>query len=188
MSEELAKIDANYREEKAKIRAFEDLTYEAKERKVRALGLEHAGKRKEAEKAIADRLKSEEEAAFRKAFGPAPSTLSAEQQVARELRLQRLRAEAIADFDGGHQDPLINYERAIRAGDTERAEVIGKVGPKYLTNPSRRQRLSQLVSENEPADRRRAKETLARVEGQKRTHELGTALNRLARAKGGSNA
>ncbi len=54
MSEELAKLDAEYREAKAKIRADEDLTYEAKERKVRALGLEHAEKRKGAERAMED--------------------------------------------------------------------------------------------------------------------------------------
>ncbi len=187
MSEQLAKIDAEYRESKTKIRADEDLTYEAKERKVRALGLEHAGKRKETEKAVADRLKAEEEAAFRKAFGPGRTTLTAEQETARELRLSRLRAEVTDAFEGGHQDPLINYERAIRAGDVERAEVIGVVGLKYLQEPARRQRLGQLVAQNEPAERRRAKETLVKVEGQKRTHELGTALNRIVR-KEGSNA
>jgi uncharacterized membrane protein YccC len=188
MSEELAKIDAEYREGKAKIRAFEDLTDEAKQRKVRALAQEHAEKRKEAEKAIEDRLWVQQETAYRKAFGPAPSNLSAEQETARELRLQRIRAEVTDAFEGGHQDPLINYERAIRAGDDERAEVIAVVGPKYLTDPARRQRLGQLVAQNEPAERRRAKETLVKVEGAKRTHELGTALNRIVRAKEGSNA
>ena len=183
-----AEMDAEFQEEKSRIRGSEDLNDEAKERKVRELGQEHAEKRKEAEKAIEDQLKAEEEAAFRKAFGPGRTTLSAEQETARELRLQRIRAEVVDHFEGGHQDPLINYERAIRAGDTERAEVIAVVGPKYLTDPARRQRLGQLVAQNEPADRRRAKETLVKVEGAKRTHELGTALNRLVRAKGGSNA
>ena len=183
-----AQMDAEYREETARIRGSEDLNDEAKERKVRALGLAHAEKRKEAEKAVADRLWVQQETAYRKAFGPAPSNLSADQETARELRLSRLRAEVTDAFEGGHQDPLINYERAIRAGDTERAEVIAVVGPKYLTDPARRQRLGQLVAQNEPADRRRAKETLVKVEGAKRTHELGTALNRLVRAKGGSNA
>jgi len=181
-------MDAEYREEAARIRGSADLNDEAKERKIRELGREHAEKRKEAEKAVADRLEAEAEAAFRKAFGPGRTTLSAEQEAARELRLSRIRAEVVDHFEGGHQDPLINYERAIRAGDTERAEVIGAVGPKYLQEPARRQRLGQLVAQNEPADRRRAKEALVKVEGQKRTHELGTALNRLVRAKGGSNA
>ncbi len=183
-----AQMDAEFREEKSRIRGSEDLNDEAKERKVRALSLEHATRRKEAEKAVADRLEGEAEAAFRKAFGPAPSNLSADQETARELRLSRIRAEVTDAFEGGHQDPLINYERAIRAGDVERAEVIAAVGPKYLQEPARRQRLGQLVAQNEPADRRRAKATLVKVEGQKRTHELGTALNRLVRAKGGSNA
>jgi hypothetical protein len=50
MSEELAKIDADYREAKAKIRADGDLTYEARERKVRQAGLEYDRRRKGAEK------------------------------------------------------------------------------------------------------------------------------------------
>jgi hypothetical protein len=188
MSEELAKIDAEYREGKAKIRAFEDLTDEAKERKVRTLRLEHAEKRKEAEKAVADRLWVQQETAFRKAYGPAPSNLSAGEETARELRLSRIRAEVADTFDGKIDDPIQAYERAVRAGDDERAEVIGGVGLKYLEEPSRRQRLRQLVSENEPAEIRKAKATLAKVEGQKRTHELGTALNRRLRAREGGNA
>ncbi len=161
---------------------------EAKERKVRALSLEHATRRKEAEKAVADQLSAEEEAAFVKAFGPGRTTLTAEQETARELRLSRIRGEVTDAFSGKLDDPIQAYERAIRAGDTERAEVIGRVGLRYLEEPARRQRLGQLVAQNEPADRRRAKETLVKVEGQKRSHELGTALHRLVRAKGGSNA
>jgi len=183
-----AEIDAEFRAEKSRIRGSEDLNDEAKQRKVRELGQEHATRRKEAEKAVADRLKAEEEAAFRKAFGPAPSTLSADEQVARELRLQRLRAEAIADFDGGLKDPLIDYERAVRAGDTERAEVLAAVGPRYLTDPARRQRLRQLASENEPDAIRKAKKRLGEIEGAKFTHELGPALSRVVCARGGGNA
>jgi hypothetical protein len=183
-----AEMDAEYREGKAKIRAFEDLTDEAKERKVRALGREHAEKRKEAEKAIEDRLWAQQETAYRKAFGPAPSNLSADQETARELRLSRLRAEVTDAFDGKVDDPLQAYERAVRAGDDERAEVIGGVGLKYLEEPARRQRLRQLVSENEPDEVRKAKETLAKVEGQRFTHELGTALNRRVRDKERNNA
>ncbi len=182
-----AEIDAEFQEEKSRIRGSADLNDGAKERKVRALRLEHAEKRTAAEKAVVDRLKAEEDAAFRKAYGPGRTTLSAEQEAARELRLSRIRGEVTDTFDGKVDDPLQAYERAVRAGDDERAEVIGVVGLKYLQEPARRQRLRQLVAQNEPADRRRAKETLVKVE-QKRTHELGTALNRLVRAKGGSNA
>ena len=183
-----AQMDAEFQEEKSRIRGSADLNDEAKERKVRALRLEHAEKRTAAEKAVVDRLKAEEDAAFRKAYGPGRTTLSAEQETARELRLSRIRGEVTDAFSGKVDDPIQAYERAIRAGDLERAEVIGGVGLKFLEEPSRRQRLRQLVAQNEPADRRRAKEALAKVEGQKRTHELGTALSRLVRAKGGSNA
>ena len=183
-----AQMDAEFQEEKSRIRGSADLNDEAKERKVRALGQEHAEKRTAAEKATADRLWVQQETAYRKAFGPAPSNLSADEQVARELRLSRIRAEVTDAFDAQLDDPIQAFERAARAGDDERAEVIGNVGLKFLEEPARRQRLRQLVSENEPADRRRAKETLVKVEGAKRTHELGTALNRLVRAKGGSNA
>lgn len=181
-----AQMDAEFQEEKSRIRGSADLNDEAKQRKVRELVQEHAEKRTAAEKAVADRLSAEEEAAFRRAFGPAPSTLSAEQQVARELRLARLRSEAIADFDGGLRDPLVDYERAIRAGDVERAGVIGSVGIKHLTDPARRQRLRTLVAQNEPAEVQKAKKRLAEVEARKQSHELGTALSRIVRSKGGA--
>ena len=183
-----AQMDAEFQEEKSRIRGSEDLNDAAKERKIRELGREYSEKRKEAEKAVADRLKAEAEAAFRKAFGPAPSNLSADQETARELRLSRIRAEVVDAFDGKIDDPLQAYARAVRAGDDERAEVIGGVGLKFLEEPSRRQRLRQLVAQNEPDETRKAKATLAKVEGQKRTHELGTALNRPVRAKEGGNA
>ncbi|MDP9475109.1 MAG: hypothetical protein M3R38_05360 [Actinomycetota bacterium] len=184
---DLAKIDAEYRETKAKIRADEDLNYEARQRKIREAGLEYDKRRKEAEQAIEDRLRAEEEASYRKAYGPARSTLSADQEAARELRLARIRAEVTDALEGGTDDALIAYERAVRAGDLERAEVLGKVGAKYLTDTTRRRRLRQLVAENEPADRRRAKERLGEIAGEQRTHELGTALRRQVRAKEGSN-
>lgn len=185
---EFARIDQEYRESKAKIRADEDLTWEAKERKVRELGLEYDRKRKEAEEAVADRLAAEEESSYRKAYGPGLSGLTAEQETARELRLSRIRTEVTDDFEAGHQDPLVSYQRAVRAGDTERAEIIGKVGEKYLKEPARRARLRELVAENEPADRRRAKRRLAELEGEKREHELGVALKRRVRAKEGRTA
>lgn len=181
-----ADIDRKFREQKAKIRADEDLNYEAKERRVRALGLEYRGKREAAEKAISDRLDADEAASYRKAFGPGRSTLTAEQETARELRLSRIRAEVTDALQGGRDDAVRMYERAARAGDAERAEVIGKVGEKYLTEPARRMRLRQLVAENEPDATRRAKKRLAQLEGEKRTHELGAALNRVARSKEGS--
>ena len=183
-----AEMDAEFQEEKSRIRGSADLNDEAKERKVRTLRLEHAEKRTAAEKAIEDQLNAEEGAAFRKAFGPGRSTLSAEQETARELRLSRIRAEVADAFGGGLRDPLLDYERAIRAGDVERAGVIGSVGIKHLTDPARRQRLRTLVAQNEPAEVRQAKAKLAKVEGQRFTHELGTALNRRLRAREGGNA
>lgn len=185
--QELARIDQEYRESKAKVRGYEDLTEEAKERKVRELGLEHGRARAAAEKAVADRLQAEEEASYRKAYGPGRSTLSAEQETARELRLARIRAEVVDELEAGRDDPLRAYERATRAGDAERAEVLGKVGGKYLQEPARRARLRELVEENEPAERRRAKERLASLQGEKRTHELGSALHRKLRGRQGSS-
>jgi hypothetical protein len=55
------------------------------------------------------------------------------------------------------------------------------VGEKYLKDMTRRQRLRQLVEENESAQTKRAKKRLAELEEQKRTHELGAALRRSAR-------
>lgn len=182
---DLARIDAEYRESRAKIRADEDLTREAKGRKERELSLEYASRREEAETAISKRLQAEEEASFRKAYGPGRAALSAEQEMARELRLSRIRAEVVDSFEAGDQDPLVSYGRAVRAGDTERAEVIGKVGEKYLKEPARRARLRELVAENEPESVKRAKKRLAEVEAEKRSHELGSALHRQVRGRQG---
>ncbi len=88
-------------------------------------------------------------------------------------------------FGGGYQDPLVSYQRAVRAGDLERAEVIGKVGERYLKEPARRSRLRELVAENEPAETKRAKKRLAEVEAQRRSHELGGALHRQVRGREG---
>lgn len=69
--------------------------------------------------------------------------------------------------------------------DAERAEVIGKVGAKYLQDPTRRRRLAELVGENEPEERKRAKKRLSELEAQKRTHALGSALHRNVRRRQG---
>jgi hypothetical protein len=159
-----AELETNYRKTKERIRADEDLSYEAKQRKIREAGLVYDRERREIDKRVLERLEAEEERAYRKAYGPGRSTLSAEQETARELRLARIRAEVTDTLRAGRDEPLIAYERAVRAGDSERALVIGKVGEKYLREPARRQRIRQLVAENEPAETKRAKRRLAQIE------------------------
>ena len=93
------------------------------------------------------------------------------------MRLSRIRSEVYEDLANGH-DPLIDYERAVRSGDTERAAVLAKVGPGWLDDPTRKRRLRQLVEENLPESRRKAKRDLERLEAEKRGVELGLALGR----------
>ncbi len=171
-----AEMDRKYREGKAAIRADGDLTYEAKERRVKALTDEHYRKRGELERQETERLAAETERAYRKVHGPGPRR-SADEETARELRLARIRAEVTDAFDAGRQDPIRAFEMAVRAGDAERAEVIGTVGPRYLDG-FRRARLAELVRENEPEDRKRARRRLEELEKQKQDHEVAVAISR----------
>lgn len=178
---ELFGIDEKYRGHKARIKADEDLTPDAKWRKVRELDKEHAAARAEAERRIAERLEADAESAFKRAHGPERHHLSAEEETARELRLARIRAEITDAFEAGRQDPIRAYEQAVRAGDMERAEVIGKVGERHLDDHTRRGRLRRLVEENEPEEKKRARRRLAELEREKQTNDLGNALMRKAR-------
>ncbi len=73
------------------------------------------------------------------------------------------------------------YEEAVRAGDKERAGVIGKMGARYLEG-FRRMRLAELVEENAPEKDRKAREKLAELEREREDLEVGLALQRRARA------
>ncbi len=176
-----AEMDRKYRVRKAAIRADGDLTFEAKERRVKALTDEHYRKRGELERQETERLEAETERAYRKVHGPGPRR-SADEETARELRLARIRAEVTDAFDAGRQDPIRAFEQAVRAGDPERAEVIGAVGPRYLDG-FRRARLAELVCENEPEDRKRARRRLEELEKEKQDHELAAGIARINRSR-----
>nr|MDP9474792.1 hypothetical protein [Actinomycetota bacterium] len=176
MSGRLREVEAIRAERRAKVdavRADGDLTWEAKERKIKEIGREYYAREREAEARVTEGIKANIEAAYRSEHGPAPSALTAEQETAKELRLARIRAEVADEFEAGAQDPLVSYERAVRAGDAERAEVIGKVGERYLTDRNRRARLRQLVEENRPESQKRARRERERLEGEQRSTELG---------------
>ena len=182
---EFARMDAEYRERVSAIRKDGDLNDEARARQTKALGDAYDRNRREAEQAAADRLENEEKENYRKAFGPKRSTLTAAQETARELRLARVRAEVAEELSSGMQDPLRAYEHALRAGDTERAEIIGKVGARHLEDPTRRRRLAELVAEHEPEERKRAKKRLADVDERKRSLDIGAALHHRVRGAQG---
>ncbi len=182
---EFARMDAEYRERVGALRKDEDLTDEARARKTKALGDAYDRNRKAAEQAVADRLRAEEQDSYRKAFGPKRVTLTPAQETARELRLARVRAEVTEELSSGTQDPLRAYEHALRAGDTERAEVIGKLGASHLKDPTRRRRLAELVAEHEPEERKRAKKRLADVDERKRSLDIGAALHHRVRGAQG---
>ena len=132
---------------------------------------------------MTQRLDRDVENAYRKAHGPEKPSSDLQAEVAKELRLQRIRSEVYDDLASGH-DALIDYERAIRSGDTQRAAVLAKVGPGWLEDPTRRRRLRQLVEENLPEGRRKAKRDLGRLERQRRSVELGLAFLRPRRRAG----
>ena len=178
---DLNAMRAAHREKLAAVRADEDLTPEARNRRLSELERDfREGFDAEAAR-VTERLDRDVENAYRKAHGPEKPSSDPQAEVARELRLQRIRSEVYEDLANGH-DALIDYERAVRLGDTERAAVLAKIGPGWLEDPTRKRRLRELVEENLPESRRKAKRDLERLEAEKRSVELGLAFLRPRRA------
>lgn len=176
-TDKLAEMKAKHRRRVAEIRADEDLTWEARERKIKEEGQKHHEEIRAEEERVTSKLRDEVEGAYRTAHGPGPSL-----DAAAELRLARLREEVRDDLEAKRLDPIRGYEQAIRAGDRERADVIGKMGARYLEG-FRRQRLAGLVEQNLPDRERRARERLARLEAEREDLEMGLSVQRHARTR-----
>ncbi|MDP9476540.1 MAG: hypothetical protein M3R38_12805 [Actinomycetota bacterium] len=174
-TEKLNEMKAKHRERVAAIRADADLTHEAKERRVKEEGAKHHEEVRAEEERITSALRDDIEGAYRKAHGPGPSL-----DAAAELRLARIRAEVQDDLEAKRLDPLRGYEEAVRAGDAERAGVIGKMGGRYLEG-FRRMRLAELVEKNLPERDREARRRLQELEREREDLALGLAMQRQAR-------
>ncbi len=179
-TEKLNEMKAKHRKRFAEIRADADLTHEAKERRVREEGAKHHEEIRAEEERVTAAVREEVENAYRKAHGPGPSL-----DAAAELRLARLREEVRDELEAGRVDPIRGYEEAVRAGDKERAGVIGKMGGRYLEG-FRRMRLAELVEENAPENDRKARENLAALEREREDLEVGLAMQRAARGRVGA--
>ncbi len=179
-TEKLAEMKAAHRERVAAIRADGDLTHEAKERRVKEEGAKHYEEVRAEEERVTGALRDDIEGAYRKAHGPGPSL-----DAAQELRLARIREEVRDDLEAKRMDPIRGYEEAVRAGDAERAGVIGKMGGRYLEG-FRRQRLAELVEENMPQRDREARRRLQELEREREDLEAGLAMQRMARGRVGA--
>ncbi len=176
-TEKLNEMKAKHRDRVAQIRADADLTHEAKERRVKEEGAKHHEEIRAEEERVTAAVREEVENAYKKAHGPGPSL-----DAAAELRLARLREEVRDDLEAKRLDPIRGYEEAVRAGDKERAGVIGKMGARYLEG-FRRARLAELVEENAPEKDRKAREKLAELEREREDLEAGLAMQRVARGR-----
>lgn len=182
-TKKLDDLKAEHRKKVAAIRADEDLKPEARDRRIQEETQRFEKEYREEKERTFSTLDSDIEQTWKRAHAEDGPSGSTEEQVARELRLQRLREEVRDDFEAGRQDPIRAYEHAVRVGDKERAEVIGKVGPRYMDNGIRRQQLARLVEENEPAHKKQARQRLQALETEKRQTELGLALQERARSR-----
>ncbi len=176
-TEKLAAMKAKHRERVAQIRADADLTHEAKERRVKEEGAKHHEEIRAEEERVTAAVREEVENAYKKAHGPGPSL-----DAAQELRLARLREEVRDDLEAKRLDPIRGYEEAVRAGDKERAAIIGKMGGRYLEG-FRRMRLADLVEENAPEKDREARRRLQELEREREDLEAGLAMQRVARGR-----
>ncbi len=177
-TEALDMMKAEHRLAVDKVRADEDLTEDAKRRRIAELEREYAPASEEESARILEALDSKIESQYRKAHSPSKPSSDGNAELAREMRLARLREEVTDEFADSNQDPIRAYEEAVRLGDKERMHVIEKVGPKFLQDSSRKQRLAQLVDEQLPAGRREAKREHERLAAQRRNLEIGFALQR----------
>ncbi len=174
-TEKLNEMKAKHRKRVAEIRADADLNDGAKERRVKEEGAKHYQEVRAEEERITSALRDDIEGAYKRAHGPGPSL-----DAAAELRLARIREEVRDDLEAKRLDPLRGYEEAVRAGDKERAGVIGKMGARYLEG-FRRQRLAELVEENMPQRDREARRKLQELEREREDLALGLAMQRQAR-------
>ena len=172
-TKKLAALRAELLEKRTALQADGDLTPEARNRRLQELERDYS-ERREAEAA---RITAGLDADIERAHGPEKPSSDPQAEVAKKMRLSRIRSEVYEDLSNGH-DALIDYERAVRSGDTERAAVLAKVGPGWLEDPTRKRGLRQLVEENEPEGRKRAKRDLERLEAEKRHVDLGLAFAR----------
>ena len=180
---DLNAMRAAHREKVAAVQADEDLTPEAKSRRMGELERDfREGFDAEAEN-VTGKLDREIEAAYKRAHGPEKPSEYPEEEIAKEMRLNRIRSEVYDDLANGH-DALIDYQEALRLGDDERAAVLAKIGPGWLEDPARKRRLRQLVEDNLPESRRKARRDLERLEREKRSVELGLAFLRPRRRAG----
>jgi hypothetical protein len=179
-TEKLAAMKAKHRERVAQIRADADLTHEAKERRVKEEGAKHHEEIRAEEERVTAAVREEVENAYMKAHGPGQRL-----DAVAELRLARIREEVKDDLEAKRMDPLRGYEEAVRAGDKERAGVIGKMGGRYLEG-FRRQRLAELVQENMPEKDREARRRLTELEREQGDLALGLAMQRAARGRVGA--
>ncbi len=177
-TEKLNEMKARHRERVAAIRGDGDLTHEAKERRVKEEGAKHHEEIRAEEERVTAAVREEVENAYMKAHGPGPSL-----DATAELRLARLREEVRDDLEARRLDPLRGFEEAVRAGDKERAGVIGKMGARYLEG-FRRARLAELVEENMPQRDREARRKLQELEREREDLEVGLAMQRAARSRG----
>ncbi len=175
-TEKLSELKVAHRKRVAAIRADQDRTDAAKERRIKEETEKFDAARSIEEERIEASIRADVEAAYRSAHGPGPVL-----DAAAELRLARLREEVRDELDTKRLDPIRGYEEAVRAGDKERAEIIGKIGARYLQG-FRRARLAKLVEENMPERDGKARARLAELEREREDLEVGLAIQRHARA------
>lgn len=141
-TKELDRLKADHRDRVAQNRADQDLTEEARTRRIRELDESYAAAYTKEKARVMERISAERERLYRKANPVRKPGTDTQRELLREMRLQRVEREVRELFEEQRHDPLLAYQEAVRVGDDERVEVIGRLGPRYLKDsPGRRGRL-----------------------------------------------
>ncbi len=172
-------LKAKKAEETNALRNDRDLTPEARNRQIGELSREYDARIREEAAAVLERLDEEIEKAFRASHPLDKPTGDDEADILRELRHRRISEEVMEELAGG-TDPIAAFDRAVRLGDDERAEIVAKHAGRFLDWGQRRE-LDHRLEERLPERVKRARTRLQRLEAERRSLEVGLSLQGLGR-------
>lgn len=175
----LNELRGKLQEDVARIKANRDLNQEAKDREIAKLQrytrAEYTAERKAAE----ERLEADLADARRRANPKAEPVEDTQAELLNEMRRQRVERELGAEWEARGGGPTLQeYEDALEAGDTDRAEVMEIFGPANIQNGDIRDEFTRKVQENRAArlsdEQREALEEQRELEQAR--YELGVTL------------
>lgn len=170
----LDKLKAEKAEKVQAVRSNQDLTPEARNRTLSEVAAGYDQKITAAARDVVDRLDAQIEREYRRANPIDKPSTDHTAELLREMRRSRIDGEVMEALTDG-VDGVRMYQEALRLGDTERADAIARLAPRWLDSVRRRE-LAKMVDERTPQTVRDARERLQRLENEKRSITVGLTM------------